>query len=233
MKTVDKTKIGRPKGANKKLVGIWLPNDLNDELHQILAERGMTLSGAVEVAIRNYLRPAAQKTLKAPRPLRARGCDRFIENMRRKIKAAGGRLALTEEDIKGEISSAGILYRPSQLEAYLLKLTAAELLDFRVEFDHYIFETVEWKQEQKSNETKNHLKDREKAYTEVEQTAAPETKATPEVQPTPEDEEVHQRYLDLAAKAEAEDDQKRRSEIEKREDEQEKRFRKQVMGLSA
>lgn len=195
----------------------------------------MTLSGAVEVAIRNYLRPAAQKTLKAPRPLRARGCDRFIENMRRKIKAAGGRLALTEEDIKGEISSAGILYRPSQLEAYLLKLTAAELLDFRVEFDHYIFETVEWQQEQRSNETKNHLKDeaREKASTEVEQTAAPETKATQEAQPTPEDEEAHQRYLDLAAKAEAEDDQKRRSEIEKREDEQEKRFRKQVMGLSA
>jgi len=224
---------GRPQGAERIHICISLPVQLNNEIHQTAQERGMTISSFLELSARNSLHPTTQKILKAPRPLRARGYDSFRERMRRKIKAAGGRLVQTEKDLKGELS-ADILYRPSQLHAYLLKLAVDEYLDFRVEGNYYVFETVEWQREQKSNETKNHKDEaREKAYTEAEQTAAPETKATPEAQPTPEDEEAHQRYLDLAAKAEAEDDQKRRSEAEKKADEQEKRFRKQVMGLSA
>jgi hypothetical protein len=239
-------KVGRPKGANKKLVGIWLPNDLNDELHQIIVERGMSLSGVVEVAIRNYLHPTAQKNPKAPKLLKSRGYDHFRDHMRRNIKNAGGQLVLTANEVKGEVSDSGILYRTSQRDAYLARLMADEILNVRCEFGSYIFETVDWQQQKKSDDAKRELEARAKAYQEVELAAAPEakleaptkTKPTPETpakpeeaEPTKEDLEAHKKYLELAAKAEADDDQRRREEQERKDEETMIRYRKMMLGL--
>jgi hypothetical protein len=235
---------GRPQGAEKIHICISLPVRLNNQIHVTADERGMTVSSFLELAARNSLNPSTQKTAKAPKLLKSSGYDHFRNHMRRNLKNAGGKLVLTANEVKGEVSDSGILYRTSQRDAYLARLMADELLDVRCEFGTYIFETVEWQQQKKSDDAKREKEAREKAYTEVEQAAAPETKLeaptktepeTPakpkEAEPTPEDWKAHKKYLELAAKAEADDDQRRRDEKERKDEEQMIRYRKMMMGI--
>ena len=62
MKSDEKRPVGRPKKEARIKIGTTLPPDLLEELKAIVDTRGMTLTAAIEFAVRKYVKEEVRQT---------------------------------------------------------------------------------------------------------------------------------------------------------------------------
>ena len=58
----EKRPVGRPRKAARVKIGTTLPPDLLEELKAIVDTRGMTLTAAIEFAVRKYVKEEVRQT---------------------------------------------------------------------------------------------------------------------------------------------------------------------------
>jgi hypothetical protein len=226
---MNKPKRGRPKGAKKKLVGVWLDEQTNYELHHYASERGMTLSAAAEFAIRNLLHPSDQKT----ETIKSKPYHKFAAIMNQKLLEGGGQTALTVKELNTALSRAGIIPRNDQRKAYVSRYVTENNLLIKIVGNQYVFQkqTPEKIRPLSHEEIEGAVKEADMERMLKEQKEQQEQETKKDAEPTAEDWQKHQEYLRLAAEAEKRRDEELATIIDRKIEEQARRYEQFMQSL--